>query len=112
MSKITTHALDLSLGQPAAGLAVVLQQQLDDGAWRTLARTETDDLGRVGDFRSGPLQSGVYRLRFDTGAYFEAGGRHGFFPWVEIAFRVEVAAEHHHVPLLLSPYGYSTYRGG
>jgi 5-hydroxyisourate hydrolase len=103
---ITTHVLDLAMGRPAAGVAVVLEQRAGDG-WRELARGRTDGDGRVGDLGDAP-EPGRFRLRFDTGGYLGAGA---FFPEVALQFAVERADEHLHVPLLLSPFGYSTYRG-
>jgi 5-hydroxyisourate hydrolase len=79
-----------------------------------LGRANTDASGRADDLypRDKPLQAGSYRLVFDTGAYFKRQGVKTFFPRVEVVFEVEKTDEHYHVPLLLSPYGYSTYRGG
>ncbi len=100
---VSTHVLDTVLGRPAVGIAVVLM----DLAGQVLARHATDDGGRVADL-AGPLAAGTYRLRFDTGEYF-AGDT--FFPEVTVAFTVRESESHHHVPLLVSPYAYSTYRG-
>lgn len=105
MSQVTTHVLDTALGRPAAGVAVVLES--DAGV---IAHGTTDADGRVGDLGPDRLDPGTHRLRFDTGGYARATGTSGFFPEVVIAFVVEGDA-HHHVPLLLSPFGYSTYRG-
>jgi 5-hydroxyisourate hydrolase len=111
-SPITTHVLDTALGQPARGLAVTLEAQDSAGAWTELAARATDSDGRVGDLISpGSLQARTYRLSFDTGAYLRGAGRPVFYPRVEITFAVTAPGEHHHVPLLLSPFGYSTYRG-
>ncbi|MBX3274683.1 MAG: hydroxyisourate hydrolase [Sandaracinaceae bacterium] len=106
-SPITTHVLDVAKGRPAAGVAVRLER-VRDGAAVPLARGVTDDDGRVATLLAPDhaLEAGVYRLVFDVGAYQE-----GFYPSVSIDFRVEATREHYHVPLLLSPYGYSTYRG-
>jgi 5-hydroxyisourate hydrolase len=113
MSPITTHVLDLALGRPARGVAVVLSALTDDGRWDELARGATDADGRVRDLLPGdpPIPAGVYQLRFDTAAYFLSLGTRSFYPEVVVAFRVEDPAGHTHVPLLLSPFGYSTYRG-
>lgn len=106
-SPITTHILDTSLGRPAAGVEVELFR--GDGR---IGRGRTDDDGRIADLMApGTLEPGVYRLVFATGAYFASQEREGFYPQVEIAFTVRAATEHYHVPLLLNPYGYSTYRG-
>jgi 5-hydroxyisourate hydrolase len=109
---ITTHVLDTSRGVPAAGVAVALEF-LEAGEWRPIGRGTTDANGRVtalGQDRS--LVPGEYRLTFDTAAYHRAHGIDvPFFPDVKVAFTVGDAAVHYHVPLLLSPFGYSTYRG-
>ena len=102
MSQVTTHVLDTAAGRPAAGVPVTLE-----GAGGVLAAGTTDADGRVGDLGPERLAPGTYRLRFDTAAY--AGGE-AFFPEVVVTFVVAGEA-HHHVPLLLSPFGYSTYRG-
>jgi 5-hydroxyisourate hydrolase len=115
MSRLSTHVLDVALGQPARGVAVrldLLPPATAGGGTVILATTVTDDDGRVGDLLGGaPLAAGVYRLTFQTGAYFSATGRASFYPRVQVIFEVTAAGEHHHVPLLLSPFGYSTYRG-
>jgi 5-hydroxyisourate hydrolase len=113
MSAITTHALDLSLGRPACGLAVTLSAQAADGRWDELAAARTDSDGRAGNLLPAgrPLTPGTYRLRFDTAAYFSALGTRTFYPEVVVSFLVVDPSTHHHVPLLLSPFGYSTYRG-
>lgn len=112
MSPITTHVLDTSLGRPGAGLAVTLQQRDGAGAWRDIGSGTTNADGRIADLLGpGTLRSGTYRMRFETGAYFRTRGVAGFYPFVEIAFEVVDASQHYHVPLLISPFGYSTYRG-
>ncbi|MCX2734426.1 hydroxyisourate hydrolase [Saccharopolyspora sp. NFXS83] len=105
MSAVTTHVLDAALGRPAAGIAVRLE-----GA-DLVADGVTDDDGRIGDLGPEALPAGDYRLTFDTGAYFAAQGTDTFYPRVQITFRLADPAQHHHVPLLLSPFAYSTYRG-
>lgn len=111
MSPITTHVLDVSLGRPAAGVPVVLENRA--GAdWVELGRGVTDADGRLKTLMApGTLAAGVYRLTFDTGAYFKLLGSPGFFPTVPVVFELRAPGGHHHVPLLLSPFGYSTYRG-
>jgi 5-hydroxyisourate hydrolase len=112
MSSLSTHVLDTSLGRPAAGMAVTLER-LDKNNAPTLAGFgRTDEDGRLRDFPPAGqmLANGDYRLRFDTAAYFDESGRESFYPSVTVDFRVTDEA-HYHVPLLLSPYGYSTYRG-
>jgi 5-hydroxyisourate hydrolase len=99
---ITTHVLDLADGRPRAGLAVQLARRDGGGGWQPLAEAVTDADGRVRDWPAAPEPTpGDYRLTFATG---------GFYPEVSIVFRVS-GADHHHVPLLLSPFGYTTYRG-
>lgn len=112
MGTITTHALDTATGRPARGLPVRLDVRRGD-EWVALAGRVTDDDGRVQDLLApgSRLDAGIYRLTFATGRYFAAGERTTFFPEVAIAFEVRDPAEHHHVPLLLSPFGYATYRG-
>ena len=101
---LSTHVLDAVTGRPAVGLAVTVEH---DGA--VLARARTDQDGRVADL--GMLGLGTHRITFDTGGWFAATGRIGFYPQVIVAFTVTDPGEHHHVPLLLSPFAYSTYRG-
>ena len=113
MSPITTHVLDTARGCPAQGVPVVLEFQTSDGVWKELARGETDSDGRVKDLLpdGAGLESGFYRLTFETQVYFKSSGVRGFFPFVAITFDIGEPEPHYHVPLLLSPYGYSTYRG-
>ncbi len=108
---ITTHAPDTALGRPGKGIAIELERA-DDGMWHLIGGGVTDDDGRLRTLTpAGPVQPATYRIRFQTGAYFAAQGTPGFFPVVEIQFTVVDGAAHYHVPLLLSPYGFSTYRG-
>jgi 5-hydroxyisourate hydrolase len=104
---ISTHVLDTAHGRPATGVAVTLSRRDATGAWSNIGSAVTDADGRVNEF-SVQLEPGEYRLKFDTGAYFEAAV---FYPEVSIVFIVSDATAHHHVPLLLAPFGYSTYRG-
>lgn len=116
MATISTHVLDTALGAPAAGIAVTLEW-VDPSSEREhgtpIGGGTTDADGRVRDLlaRGETLGPGVYRLRFDTGAYFAASRREAFYPEVAVLFQVRDEAQHYHVPLLLSPFGYSTYRG-
>jgi 5-hydroxyisourate hydrolase len=103
---LSTHVLDAARGCPAAGIAV----RLVAGNGDELATAVTDDDGRVRELAA-DLPAGTYRVTFDTGTYFSATGQQGFYPEVTVAFTVSDAAQHHHVPLLLSPFAYSTYRG-
>jgi 5-hydroxyisourate hydrolase len=109
---ISTHVLNTASGKPAAGVAVELQYKAGKN-WEELGRSLTDLQGRAADLylSKKPLQMGTYRLVYETGVYFKGQGTKTFFPQVEIIFEVEKTDEHYHVPLLLSPFGYSTYRG-
>ena len=114
MSRITTHVLDTALGRPAAGVKARLERIGTNGREpEVLGQGTTDEDGRLRDLAPpGPaLLPGSYRLTFDTGAYFRDQDLEGFYPQVSIDFDVRDGLEHYHVPLLLSPYGYSTYRG-
>ncbi|MBV8218270.1 MAG: hydroxyisourate hydrolase [Solirubrobacterales bacterium] len=110
MNGITTHVLDTSRGCPAAGMPVVLERALDSG-WEPVGRSTTDADGRAHDLLSSAPSDGRYRLTFDTAAYFRTVGETGFYPEVSVTFVVGHGDDHYHVPLLLSPFGYSTYRG-
>ena len=109
-SQITTHVLDTASGRPAQGIPVSLQAQAGQD-WREIATGTTDTDGRVTDLGPDRLPSGIYRLEFSTAAWFEAAGTPSFFPLVTLTFTVAGTGEHYHVPLLLSPFAYSTYRG-
>jgi 5-hydroxyisourate hydrolase len=110
MSTVTTHVLDTSLGRPATGVPVRLER-LADGQPSLVAEASTDDDGRVRELGPDGLAPGTYRVVFDTGAYFARSGRRTFYPQVTIIFLVDAADGHYHVPLVLSPFAYSTYRG-
>lgn len=111
MSTITTHVLDVARGRPAHGIAVMLER-LGAPHSTLLARATTDADGRVKAFTPAPpLTPGSYRLTFEVGAYFADAGVESFHPRVVVEFEVRDASQHYHVPLLLSPFGYSTYRG-
>jgi 5-hydroxyisourate hydrolase len=114
VSPLTTHVLDTARGRPARGVPITLEVREPDGTFREVSRAETNDDGRVappGLLPEGALRAAVYRVTFDTGRWFAAEGLQGFYPHVEIVFEVREPSQHHHVPLLVSPYGYSTYRG-
>jgi 5-hydroxyisourate hydrolase len=111
MSQITTHILDTSRGKPAQGVPVILYRQHDD-YWDIIAANTTDKDGRITEFpdQDDPLIPGTYKLKFETSQYFERHTTSSFFPCVEVIFTLS-NGEHYHIPLLLSPFGYSTYRG-
>jgi 5-hydroxyisourate hydrolase len=111
-SQITTHVLDLSLGKPAAGVPVVLEVEEVGTGWKQLGRAETDKDGRLRDLLGAvPLAEGTYRLTFDTHAYFSDRKAPTLYPQVSVVFSVLDCDQNYHIPLLLSPFGYSTYRG-
>lgn len=110
MSAITTHILDATLGQPAAGVQVRLLQWRQD-AYVLLDQKLTDADGRIKDFALDELAVGAYQLIFEVKPYFQQKTRSCFYPRVNIEFEVESTVRHYHVPLLISPYSYSTYRG-
>jgi 5-hydroxyisourate hydrolase len=109
---ISTHVLDTALGEPAAGVMVSLERQ-ENSTWENVGSGETDADGRlrtlIPDGR--PAPAGTYRLVFETGSYFTRRGVAAFYPSVTVIFETSGGSGHYHVPLLLSPYGYSTYRG-
>ena len=107
---ITTHVLDTALGRPAAGVPLLLSK-FGHGGWTEIGRGKTDADGRCRDLtQEGKLKKGVYRLTFVVASYFKKTNRTGFYPSISIDFAVR-DARHHHVPLLISPWGYSTSRG-
>jgi 5-hydroxyisourate hydrolase len=112
MSTITTHVLDTALGRPAAGVSVSLERLASSETGAQIGAGMTNDDGRITDLMAPGqrLDPGTYRLRFETGAYFARDGRESFYPVVQVTFRITADA-HYHVPLLLNPFGYSTYRG-
>lgn len=110
VSHVTTHILDTSIGRPAPGVSVALEARDGDG-WVGIGTGFTDADGRVKELGPDRLESGAYRLRFDTGTYFAGIDTDTFFPEVVLTFLVDAEQEHYHVPLLLSPFAFSTYRG-
>jgi 5-hydroxyisourate hydrolase len=106
-TNLTTHVLDAASGRPAVGVSVRLEDM--DGAVLGTGSTDTD--GRIKNLVDAPVGPGNYRLVFDTAAYHESVGTKGFYPEVIISFTVTDQEQHHHVPLLLAPFAYSTYRG-
>lgn len=111
-SPVTTHVLDTMRGAPAMGVPVRLEKQTSPGSWQLIGKAVTDSDGRAASLLppDWAFEPGVYRLTFDTAAYFKTLERLSFYPHVEIVFEARERA-HYHVPLLLAPYGYSTYRG-
>jgi len=109
---ISTHILDTTLGRPAAGVSVTLERD-DGGSWVTINRAATDQDGRCKYLlpESQSLESGVYRIRFATAAYFASRQLSTLYPSVEVIFEVANTQEHYHIPLLLTANGYTTYRG-
>ncbi len=108
---LSTHVLDATAGRPAVGVGVLLET-FSGGGWTEVATGVTDDDGRLTDWLP-PDRPGIgtHRLLFDTGAYFARAGVASFYPAVTVTFLIDDADRHHHVPLLLSPFAYSTYRG-
>jgi 5-hydroxyisourate hydrolase len=113
MSGITTHILDTSMGKPSAGIPVILERKTHTSGWQVVGEGISDIDGRAKDLlpATEAFLPGHYRLSFDTAAYFAMRGIECFFPMVTVGFVVKNAQQHYHVPLLLSPFGYSTYRG-
>jgi 5-hydroxyisourate hydrolase len=111
-SPITIHVLDTSLGKPAAGVSVIIEQA-DGKEWREAARGKTDKNGRINNIlpKNKPLVAGIYRITFESAAYFAESKTETFYPRITVYFEVVDPLEHYHIPLLLSPFGYSTYRG-
>ncbi len=116
MSQLTTHILDTTKGKPAAGVTIVLFQQDPSDpvtlGWRQIVIGTTNEDGRIPDLleKEALLGPGIYKMRFETKDYFEKQGMQTFYPYVEISFII-TDNEHYHVPLLVNPFGYSTYRG-
>ena len=112
MSQITTHVLDVSIGRPAFGVLVVLEIGMPPSGWKELGRGLTDADGRLNHLLAADLLvEGVYRLIFDTSSYFKPRNVSALYPRVTVEFEVRDHKAHYHIPLLLSPFAYSTYRG-
>ena len=112
MSPITTHILDTAKGKPAADVLVTLESAGGHDAWSVVGTGVTDSDGRCKTLMEpGTLKAGIFRITFDTAGYYGRLGEDTFYPEVRITFEVKAPSEHYHVPLLLNPFGYSTYRG-
>jgi 5-hydroxyisourate hydrolase len=110
VSPITTHVLDTAKGQPAAGISITLEK--DSDGWKKVGAGVTDEDGRVKDLLpEGSLELGLFRITFVCGPYLEKNDMEGFYTNIPIEFHVKNTNQHYHVPLLLNPFGYSTYRG-
>ena len=111
MSVITTHVLDTAAGKPASGINAELFKK-NKSEWDLIAKGKTNNNGRISDLLKPEIlpSKGIYKMRFDTGSYFKKNKKRCFYPYVEIIFEIN-GKEHYHIPLLLSPYGYTTYRG-
>ena len=107
---LSTHVLDATSGRPASNVPLTLHRRAETG-WEQVGEGVTDGDGRCRTLAPEGLDAAIYRLVFETGAYFVASGQKGFYPEVSIVFEVTEPMRHHHVPLLLSPFAYSTYRG-
>lgn len=112
MSQITTHVLDTTRGKPAQNLPISLLMQTNDG-WQNLAAGVTNADGRIAGLLADNLvlDAGIYRMHFETKAYFDENNEQGFYPYVDIVFELDGSNSHYHIPLLLTAFGYSTYRG-
>jgi len=113
MKKISTHVLDVAQGKPAKDLAVRLERRESSGSWAPMGSSRTDKDGRCSQLLSEneDLRPGLYRLSFDAATYHHSENVEGLYPVVEITFQVREGESQFHIPLLLSPYGYTTYRG-
>ena len=109
---LTTHVLDTSVGRPGVGISITLARKSGDDTWETLSSATTDADGRAGGFvEAATFTPAIYRLTFATGEYYRTRDVNSFYPTIAIEFQVSSTSEHYHVPLLLSPHGYTTYRG-
>ena len=108
---ISTHVLDTMRGAPAAGLEVTLSRREPDGGWKHVGESVTDADGRIRQITEDELEAGEYQLRFDTRPYFQRSGLEAFYPEVLVVFSVDDPSGHLHVPVLLSAFGYTTYKG-
>ncbi|MGG2097938.1 hydroxyisourate hydrolase [Acinetobacter haemolyticus] len=109
---LSVHVLNLENGLPSAGVKVILEKQ-ENNQWKVLNNNITNQQGRITDLypKDSPLEKGIYKVTFKTGEWFEQHKQSSFFPEVPVIFSIDGKLEHYHIPLLISPYGYSTYRG-
>jgi 5-hydroxyisourate hydrolase len=112
-SPVTTHILDTSRGNPAGNVTVTLEAQSPDHIWTLLSSEKTDTDGRINSFPglATQMQAGIYRLTFATEPYFKTLNMETFYPSITVIFQIRTPEKHYHVPLLINPFGYSTYRG-
>ena len=112
-SLITTHVLDVTRGKPARGIPVALEYLMGPDRWTELGKGITDGDGRVNNLLPdrARLSRGLYRLTFQTSSYFQSTGIYSYYPYIPVVFEIQDGVTHHHVPLLVSPFGYSTYKG-
>lgn len=110
--QLSSHILDIHTGKPASGVNIILSKQDTSGQWSIVEERMTDVNGRVKDFleETPDGHRGIYKLTYMVGPYFELQGQDSFYPFIEVVFQIKDNA-HYHVPITLSPYGYSSYRG-
>lgn len=110
--QLSSHILDINRGKPVSGVRITLSKQGKDARWTVIDEKQTDKDGRVKDFleRDGHDHTGIYKLTYHIGPYFESQEQSSFYPFIEVVFEI-TDNQHYHVPITLSPYGYSTYRG-
>uniref|UniRef100_A0A1I8AAG0 5-hydroxyisourate hydrolase n=1 Tax=Steinernema glaseri TaxID=37863 RepID=A0A1I8AAG0_9BILA len=112
-NSISSHVLDIANGRPAEGVrAFAYRLDCQGDTWKVIGNTSTDAAGRIDNIHPGiPLEAGVYKIRFETKEYFSKSHQDTFFPFVEVPFEIKDATQHYHVPITLSNFGYSTYKG-
>lgn len=110
--QLSSHILDIDAGKPASDVVITLSKQTNDKSWVVVDEKKTDENGRVKDFlkEGSKDNTGIYKLTFHVAPYFEARGKESFYPFIEVVFQI-TDDTHYHVPITLSPFGYSTYRG-
>ncbi|KAK4025138.1 5-hydroxyisourate hydrolase [Daphnia magna] len=111
-SPLTTHVLNTATGKPANDMQIMLHRMKPDSSWEILREGKTNEDGRLpGLLAKEEFSAGMYKMFFDTSSYFKEMNISTFYPYVEVIFNIVNTSEHYHVPLLVSPFGYSTYRG-